>query len=290
MKSILNHYTYKRVIGRCVYTPYTKLATGHNVLHIACKVIISTSCHQKMLKLSNRAREGLAELRKMLHACGEDVNAQNSNGRTPLHIVVMRYAFRDGPCSTDYLDFPEAVRSLMLAGANPDLRDQSQATSLHTALIGYANVFRSKLDLKELNSVVELLLKSGAKPQAKDSQGFSPLHALMKAVFMNSTGYPPLLLQLMTGDHFAFNRQTFHKVVRTIRSYGGCAHATTNDGRSVFDMCKDDELLEKIRQDIPVTSVHLKLSRLAAAAIRKHQLHYRDKLPTRLIQIIERWD
>ena len=82
----------------------------------------------------------------------------------------------------------------------------------------------------------------------------------------------------------------FHELVRTIRSYGGCAHATTNDGRSVFDMCKDDELIEKMSQDIPVTSVHLTLSRLAAAAIRKHQVQYRDKLPTRLIRIIEMRD
>ena len=72
-----------------------------------------------------------------------------------------------------------------------------------------------------------------------------------------------------------------------MRRYGGSAHATTNDGKSVFDMCKDDELLEKMSQDIPVTSVHLRLSRLAAAAIRKHRVKYHNELPKILVKIVE---
>ena len=277
-----------------------KLVTGDNVLHIACREIKCTPCHKKMLEISNRAREGLAELLKTLHACGENVNGQNSDGQTPLHVFVsdaMRYGYRNGACSPEYFDFPETVRSLLLAGAKPDLRDQSQATSVHAASIGYADFFRSpwssKFDLKELNSVVELLLKSGANPQARDVQGFSPLHALMNAVFPNGKDYNPLLPRpfgTQSPDQFAHKRQIFHELVRTIRSFGGCAHATTNDGRSVFDMCKDDELLEKMSQDIRITSVHLTLSRLAAAAIRKHQVQYHDKLPTTVIRIIEMRD
>ena len=248
-----------------------------------------------MLEISNRAREGLAELLKTLHACGEDVNAQNSDGHTPLHVLVSDHRvmkYRDGEYSLKYFDFPVAVQSLLLAEANPDVRDKSQSTSLH-ALIGYALFFRSvwssNCDLKELNSTVELLLKSGANPQARDSRGFSPLHVLMDAVFQDGNGYdPPLVrsISIQSPGQFAHNRQLFYKLVRTIRSYGGCVHATTNYDRSVFDMCKDDELIEKMSQDIPVTSVHLTLFRLAAAAIRKHQVPYRDILPKRLVRII----
>ena len=189
----------------------------------------------------------------------------------------------------------------MLAGANPDLRDIFQATPLHAALTGYAHLFQSTRksvadELKELNSVVELLLKSGANPQARDSQGFSPLHALMDAVFPDGKGYDALLARFAMlqyskwPDEFHHNRQIFHELVRIVRSYGGCAHTTTNDGRSVFDMCKDDELIEKMSQDIPVTSVQWTLSQLAAAIIRKHQVQFRDKLPTRLIRIVEMRD
>ena len=61
-----------------------KLVTGDNVLHIACREIKDTRYH----RISNRAREGLAELLQTLHACGEDVNAQNSDGQTPLYVFV----------------------------------------------------------------------------------------------------------------------------------------------------------------------------------------------------------
>ena len=309
MESNLNPSTHvlnqERQYGRCMcgcqrYVP-PKLVTGDNVLHIACREIKGTPCHTEILDISNRAREGLAELLKTLHACGEDVNAQNLDGQTPLYVFlsdrrVRRYKHRE--YYLKYFDFTEAIRSLLLAGANPDLGDKSQATPLHAALIGYAHFFQSVwssvVQLKELYSMVELLLKSGANPQARHSRGFSPLHALMDAVFPDGKGYDAILKRFAitsrSPDEFAHNRQMFHELVRTIRSYGGCAHATTNDGRSVFDMCKDDELIEKMSQDIPVTSVHLALFRLAAAAIRKHQIQYRDKLPTRLVGIIEMRD
>ena len=270
---------------------FPKLVTGDNVLHIACRENKVTSCYTAMLEISNRARKGLAELLKTLHACGEDVNGQNADGQTPLHVLVSDHgvtSYRDSPPSR--IDFPEAVRSLLLAGANPNLRDNSQATALHVALIKYGKSLIFSLDCEwtELTSAVDLLLKSGANPQAKDSRGFSPLHVLVDG---KSDPLPRIFVyDLEMQNKLVHDREMFYELVQTIRSYGGCAHATTNDGRSVFDMCKDDELIEKMSQDIPVTSVHLTLSRLAAAAIRKHQVQYRDKLPTRLIKIIEMRD
>ena len=290
MESYFNPYTNVRPYGR--HRP-PKLVTGENVLHIACRSIKSTSCHREILEISNITREGegLAELLKTLHACGEDVNARNSDGQTPLHV------FFSGHHLTTCSNFLEAIRSLLLAGANPELIDKSQATSLHAALNGYAHFSQFIYDsvyLKECNSMVELLLKSGANPRARDSRGFTPLHVLMDAVWPDGIkGYDPLRVRsisIKSPDQFAQNRQLFHELVRTIRSYGGCAHATTNDGRSVFDLCMDEELIQKMSQDIPVTSVHLTLTGFAAAAIRKHQLQYRDKLPTRLIRIIEMCD
>ena len=111
----------------------------------------------------------------------------------------------------------------------------------------------------------------------------------MKEVVRTNAGYVT-----ERGDQFAYHRQMFHEVVRTIQKYGGCAHAMTNDARTVFDMCNDEDLLEKMKQDIKVTCVSLTLSQLAAAAIRKHQVQYHDKLPTKLINLskcaIETWN
>ena len=274
---------------------YGRFAPCGNLLHRICREIKSTFWHDAMLKVSNKSREGFAELLKALHACGEDVNGQNSKGQTPLHVFLCDNCFisyGDNVHTLEYVDFTEAaVRSLLLAGANPDLRDKSGGTTLHAATKGYALIFQLShlrcFDLRELNSTIELLLKIGANPMASDSRGFTPLHVLMDAVFKEGNGYNPVLVSHSEDFDFAYNRQMFHEVVRTIQSYGGSAYATTNDGRSVFDMCKDDELLEKMSQDIPVISVHLILSRLAAAAIRNLRVQYQDKLPTRLINIVE---
>ena len=280
---LLRRYCFRRIH----ITP--KFVTGDNVLHIACREIRDTSWQEVLLEVSKKAREGFAGFLKMLHAFGEDVNAQNSNGQTPLHVFLSFIRYRDRIDSLKYVDFTEPVRGLLLAGANPDLRDNSTATSLHDAMTGYSRFFQSNrlCYLDELNSTIELLLKSGADPNARDRRGFTPLHVLMDAVFQKGKGYNPAIVSCSKYFDFAYNRQMFHEVVRTIQSYGGSAYATTNDGRSVFDMCKDDELLEKMSQDIPVISVHLILSRLAAAAIRKLRVQYQDKLPTRLINIVE---
>ena len=255
-----------------------------NVLHIACRTI-RDKFRYRVMSRPRKPGTGLAELLQTLHACGEDVNAQNSDGQTPLQVFVSDYHLtgrREKHYSPNKAS-TGVIRRLLLA-------DISKATSLHCAMNGYALFFRalrsSNCELKVLNSTVELLLESGANPNARDSRGFSPLHVLMNDIFLDGEGYNPLLV-IRKGDLFANKRQSFHELVRVIQSYGGSAHATTNDGRSVFDMCKDDELLEQMRQDIPVTLVHMSLSQLAAAAIRRHQVQYQNQLPTRLIKIVE---
>ena len=186
-----------------------------------------------------------------------------------------------------YHNLPGAVRSLLLAGANPDLKDKSKAASLHAAMMGYGFVFKideSAFYLEEWNSIVELLLKTGADPQARDSRGFSPLHVLMDTVFPDSNQYHQ---KKVWEEDTIFYQQIFYEVVQTIQSYGGCPHAITNDGRTVFDMCKNEELKEKMGRSGRVTRVHMTLLSLAAAVIRRHQIKYCDKSPKGLINIIE---
>ena len=276
------------------------LVSGNNMLHIACRDL-RPILGNATLDVSYKSRDGLVELIKLLHACGEDVNAQNSDGKTPLHALlyesfpatrssVRRRSHRGRPNKTP-IDFTPAVHSLLLEGANPNLRDKSKSTSLHAAMIGYARYFASfcSLDLK-LNgwtSIVELLLKSGANPNAIDSQGFTPLHVLMDKIFREYIMDYDEELVMVGGDRLLYYPQLMHDIVLTVLRYGGCANVITNDGRTVFDMCKDEDLKEEMIQNIRVTRVHLTLSHLAAAAIRKHQVHYHDKLPTRLVKIIE---
>ena len=136
---------------------------------------------------------------------------------------------------------------------------------------------RSDFNMQGWNVIITLLLKGGANPNAIDCQGNTALHHLMEKVF-------PLR---RCEDRFENRRQLFHEVVRIIQSYGGCAHTPNRDGVSAIDMCKDEDLKEKMTQDIQVRAVHLTLWRLAAVAIRKHQIKYHDKLPANLIRIVE---
>ena len=280
-----------------------KLVASDNMLHIACGGVrpkFEDATHDVLSKASH----GLAEFFKLLHACGEDVNAQNSDGQSPLNILLCHVSASDPvfrSIALSYrlgrnhksIDFAGVVHSLLLVGANPNLRDKSEATCLHTAMNGYAQDFPYVLpmdvDMKGWYSIVELLMKSGANPNAIDYRGFTPLHELMDKVFPAGVGYDEEVVT-RGGDRFEDHRQLMHKIVKTVLRYGGCANAFTNDGRTVFDMCKDEDLKEELTRNIRVTRVYLTLSHLAAAAIRKHQVQYHEKLPTRLIKIIELGD
>ena len=274
------------------------LIPGDTMLHIACRDILPV-LKDVTLDVSYKAPDGLAELIKLLHACGEDVNAQNSDGQTPLHVllwdlvyvkrVLTIYEYELRRRDKIRINFAPAVHSLLVKGANSNLRDKSTGTSLHAAMNGYARQFAAvwQMDFDEggWSSIVELLMKSGANPNAIDSRGFTPLHVLMDTVFHEGMGYDENVMN--SGDRFEYRRQMMREIVRTVLRYGGCANAITHDGRTVMDMCMDDVLKEEMTRNIRVTRVHLTLSHLAAAAIRKHQVQYHDKLPTRLIKIIE---
>ena len=181
------------------HLPPRRSVHGDNMLHIACREI-SPMYYKGLLKVSNQARQGLAELLKMLHACGEDVNAQNSGGETPLHVLLYsgrpsRFVPRQS--SLEYVDIPEAVRVLLVAGANPDLRSNTFGeTSLNVAMLWYAYYFhyvtdkattvRADINMQGWTLIITLLLKGGTNPNAIDCRGSSPFHRLMRHFFFFS--------------------------------------------------------------------------------------------------------
>lgn len=85
----------------------------------------------------------------LLHS-GVDVNAEDQEKMTPLHLVAMR----------DALD---AARVLRDSGADVNAKDKDDLTPLHLATM--RNVFR----------IAELLLEHGADVNAKNSDGWTPL-------------------------------------------------------------------------------------------------------------------
>jgi len=101
--------------------------------------------------LHTAATYGQKEVAEQLISKGADVNAKDSSGETPLHEAA-------------YRDNKEVAALLISKGADVNAKDSSGETPLHKA---------AYVGTKE---VTELLISKGADVNAKDSSGETPLH------------------------------------------------------------------------------------------------------------------
>lgn len=130
------------------------------------------------IRLNNTAR-----IKNLIEA-GININQQDNNGITPIHI-----ASRE--------DKYEVIKLLLKSGARINIRDKKGRTSLHAGI----NLF-NKDGLKS----AQLLINYGADLNAQDYQGCTPLHY---AALRNHRNMVELLLKLGANKNIkAVNHQT----------------------------------------------------------------------------------
>nr|XP_054770040.1 uncharacterized protein LOC129277885 [Lytechinus pictus] len=282
-KSVLATYDHCEdayLFGSCTSEPF-RAVVGDNSLHVACRHIPkdeSNSNDDRNCTCSFDHPTRLSALLEILHSCGEDINAINSEGKTPLKVLLDRHS------TAMTVECRLAVQTLLIEGADPDVKDKLEQTALNSVLVGYLSPSCDITCYIELKTVLILLLKSGADPNAQDKRGYTLLHHLME-IYNQGVVQGIQSSHQTAGDNNGFSFQEF---VEILQSFGGSADLFTQNGRSALDMCKDEAVESQMRlRLLDAKRNWMTLARIAGRTIRLQKVPYRQVAPTTLVHVIE---
>jgi ankyrin repeat protein len=185
-----------------------------------------------------------AEAVRFLLENGIEVNRQDNNGDTPLHIAAI---------STDS---PSIIGLLVEYGADTEIKDCMGLTPLLFACI-YDNFENVKELVKrganihatdmhgdsclhvssENKEILSFLMEMGADPNAKNDEGDTPLHSL----FIKNKNFDFLFDENMNGENLK-------SVILLFIQYGSNIYIKNNFGKSVIDVCFNQKIKEYMLQ------------------------------------------
>jgi ankyrin repeat protein len=197
------------------------------------EIFINNGAKPAQFDLYTSAKEGNKEVVEFLISRGFDVNAGNSKGLTPLHMVGNR----------------EVAELLIKNGADINAKTSDEMTPLH--ILARLN-FLSKQGNKE---TIELLIKKGADINARDNNGMTPLYmALEQGRGAKELEVAELLLKNGADVNAKDNKgQTIlhkevekrsTKAVELLLLYGSKTDIKDKEGKTPLDKAKDNEIKE----------------------------------------------
>ncbi|WP_265030421.1 ankyrin repeat domain-containing protein [Wolbachia endosymbiont (group B) of Athalia cordata] len=208
---------------------------------------------------------GYIELAKLLIEKGANVNAQDNEGKTPLHLAV-------SSSNLDIIGVPIFIRRLIDGedenvnlqdniveiliekGANINIQDNEGKTPLHLA------VSNSSLGAEGIAIVVETLIGRDAKVDIQDNEGKTPLHlAVSNSDLPNIFAALSLIIrganvniqdhEGRTPLHLAVSNSEFPnlEVIRSLIKKGANVNTKDNEGRTPLDYAISSEKEELIK-------------------------------------------
>ncbi|XP_031570101.1 uncharacterized protein LOC116304497 [Actinia tenebrosa] len=178
----------------------------------------------------------------LLSSSSIDLNIQNDNGDTAVHIACIPFTDRLSDLKTNTICSRLKIMEMLLgAGASPNIQNQLGYSVLHFVFV-YGGIAGIRMDVLNIRDIVALLLKYSADANLKDFEGCTPLHHAVREP--NMAGVAELLLQAganvdakdrrgMTPLHLIFDLDD-EEMVKLLLGYGGSINEKDVNGTTVL--------------------------------------------------------
>lgn len=167
--------------------------------------------HKKRTALHRAVEDGhKGVVGKLLEAKKDsklNLNEQDDNGRTALHLAVKNYRWKEDERGHEKVELdPEIMESLLDAEADPNVQDNDGRTPLHLAMEEYDRLVgkHEEQEVSVPSVLMGSLLDAEADPKVKDNDNRTPIH--MASAAYNNEVFLKILLPKVSKEYLKKDR------------------------------------------------------------------------------------